>query len=313
MTYTIRLLFFLLYVGNLSAEESYSYKINNQIIQYQSPKTFDFITTAPKNYWQFLKSSVPSSANQNLAGWSAFLISTGVFMVFDEEILKFIQTTGRQLGFGNKEKTRKTLNIGDDSLIYAPTDLPSAIFFLGDGWTSLGLGSAFLTSGLITKDPRTLQTSSQLFQGLLLTGFSIQILKRATGRETPNSKTQAGGTWRPFRDLKAYHDNKSRYDSYPSAHVATAMSAFTIVSQNYPDYYFIKPLGYSLMALISFQAVNYGYHWASDIPLSLAMGHMIGKTIVDNGRKENTNHTSSSLLPFFGSEGRIGATFELRY
>lgn len=303
---TSKILFFvlLLTAAKISAEETYSY---------QKPKSFDIITTLPKNYWSFLDSSLPSSANQNLKGWGAVILSTGVLLVFDDEILKNIQKAGRQIGFGNKEVTRKTLTIGDDSLMNAPTDFPSALFFLGDGWTSIGLGSAFLTSGLITQNPRALQTATQLFQGLLLTGVSTQIIKRATGRETPNSKTRPGGKWRPFPKTEDYQNTKSGYDSYPSAHLATAMTSFTIISENYPEYFFIKPLGYTLLALISFQAVNYGYHWASDFPLAVAMGHMLGKTLVDSGRTISDNQTSSRLLPFLRPDGRMGANLEINY
>lgn len=304
---TGRILFFVLLLtaaAKIGAEESYSY---------QKPKSFDFITSLPKNYWSFLDSSLPTSANQNLKGWGAVIFSTGVFLVFDEEILKNIQKAGRQIGFGNKEVTRKTLTIGDDSLMNAPTDFPSALFFLGDGWTSIGLTSAFLTNGLIGQDPRALQTATQLFQGLLLTGVSTQIIKRATGRETPNSKTKPGGAWRPFPKTKDYQNAKSGYDSYPSAHLATAMTSFTIISENYPEYFFIKPLGYTILALISFQAVNYGYHWASDFPLSMAMGHMLGKTLVDSGRTTRSNQTNSRLLPILRPDGRMGASLEINY
>lgn len=301
-----KILFFvlLLTTAKLGAIEPFSY---------QKPKTFDFITTLPKNYWRFLDSSLPSSANQNLKGWSAVILSTGIFLIYDEDILKGIQKAGRQIGFGNKEETKKILTIGDDSLMNAPTDFPSALFFLGDGWTSIGLGSAFLTSGLITQDPRTLQTATQLFQGLLLTGASTQIIKRAAGRETPNSKTRPRGNWRPFPKTEDYQNAKSGYDSYPSAHLATAMTSFTIITENYPEYFYIKPLGYTILALISFQAVNYGYHWASDFPLSVAMGHMLGKTLVDSGRKMGSNQTNSRLLPFMRPDGLMGASLEISY
>lgn len=302
-----KILFFVLLLtaaAKIGAEESYSY---------QKPKSSDFITSLPKNYWNFLDSSLPSSANQNLKGWGAVIFSMGVFLVFDEEILNNIQKAGREIGFGNKEVTRKTLTIGDDSLMNAPTDFPSALFFLGDGWTSIGLTSAFLTSGLISQDPRTLQTATQLFQGLLLTGVSTQIIKRAAGRETPNSKTSPGGSWRPFPKTKDYQNAKSGYDSYPSAHLATAMTSFTIISENYPKYFFIKPLGYTILAIVSFQAVNYGYHWASDFPLSVAMGHMLGKTLVDSGRITRNNQTNSRLLPILRPDGRMGASLEINY
>jgi hypothetical protein len=298
--------FILLFIATLelSADEKRSYQFENSTYEYSTPKTFDFVTTAPGNYLNFLDSSFSA---KSMKGWGTIIATSALLYAYDEEILKAVQNAGRQIGFGNKDKSRETV------LINAPTDVPSALFFLGDGFTSIGIGAGFLTAGLIKEDPRMLQTTSQIFQGLLMSGFTSQALKRVTGREEPFRRTQKRGRWDPFIGSEQYEDNKTKYDSYPSAHMATAMTTFTIISKNYPEYSFVDPLGYSLLGLLGFQMVNSGVHWASDIPLSVGMGYMIGKTIVDNGRKIASDETQTTFLPFINSAGSVGASFKILY
>jgi hypothetical protein len=62
------------------------------------------------------------------------------------------------------------------------------------------------------------------------------------------------------------------------------MATFTVVALNYPEHTFIRPIGYATMGVLSFAMVNNGVHWASDYPLALAIGGVVGKVVVDRGR-----------------------------
>lgn len=93
--------------------------------------------------------------------------------------------------------------------------------------------------------------------------------------------------------------------------MATAMTTFTIISKNYPDYQFINPLGYSLLGLLGYQLINSGSHWASDFPLSIGLGYMIGKTIVDKTRPGKQKENQISVTPFLKAEGQMGATIDI--
>jgi len=73
--------------------------------------------------------------------------------------------------------------------------------------------------------------------------------------------------------------------AFPSGHLATAMMTVTVLSENYPEYTLIRPIGYGLMTLLGFQMVNNGVHWASDYPLALAIGYGLGKVAVSHGRR----------------------------
>ena len=58
----------------------------------------------------------------------------------------------------------------------------------------------------------------------------------------------------------------------------------TVISENYPEYKFIKPLGITLCSLLGYQMMNNGVHWVSDYPLGIAIGYSLGKLAVNRGR-----------------------------
>lgn len=283
------------------------YEVDNKKFEYTMPTTFQFATTAPSNYWSFLKNSF-SFNDDNLKGWAAIIVSSAILINYDQTITNNVQKFGRKIGLGNAENTKPTLRVGGSPLLRYPSDVGSAMYFIGDGWVTLGFTAGFLTSGLINDDQRALTVTHELLQGLLLTGITTQAIKRMTGRESPIRSSQPGGKWRPFPKTSDYQETISKYDAFPSGHLATTMTTFVIISENYPEYKWIKPTGYTLMSLLAFQMVNNSVHWAGDYPLALGIGWMLGHAIVNNGRKDLSDDKKSDLtvLPFFNPEGQVG-------
>ena len=82
------------------------------------------------------------------------------------------------------------------------------------------------------------------------------------------------------------------YDTMPSGHLTTAMSALTVIAENYPDYKWIKPVGYTALGLMCYEMMQSKVHWASDYPIALFVGYITGKTIANRRitkiRKEET-------------------------
>ena len=137
----------------------------------------------------------------------------------------------------------------------------------------------FFLIGKIKKDNRALQTASQLTEAFIALGVGTQAMKYATGRENPSDATATRGKWRPFPTWSNFQNKKSKYDAFPSGHLATFVSAITIISQNYPEKKWIRPLGYSIAGLCGLAMINNGVHWASDFPLGFALGYGLGKFI----------------------------------
>ncbi len=147
---------------------------------------------------------------------------------------------------------------------------------VGDGRTQFGLAFAFGAYGLITKDVRAVKTASEIVQTVLASGALTQVLKHITGRQTPNTSTSPTGNWVFFPNQIDYAKHVSTYDAFPSGHITTTMATITVIAENYPEIWWIKPAGYTMAALVAYGMVGTGIHWYSDYPLAVALGYTFG-------------------------------------
>jgi hypothetical protein len=269
----------------------------------------------PRNFGTFFSDSF---AKDKLGAWGVIAASTTLLVIYDREVLNETQRMGRRLGIGNDDHTKDMLKVGSVSIFRGPTDLGSAMYFIGDGWTTFALTASFLGIGAYTQDYRALQTGAQLFQGLLMTGIVTQTIKRSTGRESPIAASTPTGKWRTFPSFSTYNGRISKYDAFPSGHLATSVMTITVIAENYEEYTWIRPLGYTCASLLAFQMVNNSVHWASDYPLGIAIGYMMGKSISKNGRKkvESTNvetKVTYDWAPTLTTEGNLAMGLNISY
>ena len=137
-----------------------------------------------EKYWPRITASFKKD---KLPWFAAISASTLILIEYDQKIYDNTRKLGKKLGISGKDKTRTFLKIGGVSILRGPTDAGSAMYFLGDGWVNLGLFGGFETYGWLKDDWRAAQTGYQLLEGLLVTGFTTQVIKRITGRETPRA------------------------------------------------------------------------------------------------------------------------------
>lgn len=285
-------------------------------LTYAKPGFWRTMGSGPSDLGLFFKESFKK---ESLPWVAAVGASTLILIAYDQRIYTGSKKIGRKLGLSSKDKTRTYLKANGVSLFRGPSDLGSALYFLGDGWINIGLFAYFETRAWLDKeDWRAAQTGHQLAEGLVFTGVVTQFIKRVTGRETPSGATAAGGVWRMFPSFAEFKEHRSRYDAVPSGHLATGMMTITVIAENYPDKKFIKPLGYALLGGMGFQMMNNGVHWASDYPLGLAIGYGIGKAIASGGRTAAKRGgpaaaPSVKLLPWLGPEGGPGALLAYRF
>jgi len=120
-----------------------------------------------------------------------------------------------------------------------------------------------------------------------------------------------------FPSFKDFQAHRTRYDAFPSGHLATCMMTLTVIAENYPEKTYIKPLGYALLAGLSFQMVNNGVHWASDYPLGLAVGYGIGKAIAAGGRTAARRGAPAPsalrAFPYLSPDGGGGLALAYRF
>ncbi len=147
---------------------------------------------------------------------------------------------------------------------------------IGDGRTQFGLAAAFGLYGLVSNDARAVRTASQIVQTVFAAGTVVQVLKHITGRQTPNTATSPTGNWVFFPNQIEYAKHVSTYDAYPSGHVTTTLATVIVIAENYPEVWWIRPVGYTVTALVAFGMVGTGIHWYSDYPLAVALGYTFG-------------------------------------
>jgi len=247
------------------------------------PNAFVDLVDVPRAYWK----------KETIAPALGIAAATGILIAFDGKIYDGVRQFCDHIGLA---PTNNTINLtGSRTFAFnIPTDLPSSLYYIGDGITELAICGGFYSVGLLKNDMRALTTASELAEGMVAVGVTVQLLKHITMRETPERRTDGNpnGRWKwmditnPAKSWKAYYESVPSNDAFPSGHLITAMMTTTVIAKNYPEIHWIKPVAYSLMGLCGFQMINNGVHWASDYPLALGLGYAFGNVIVNRGREK---------------------------
>ena len=179
----------------------------------------------------------------------------------------------------------------------------------GDGRTQFGMAFGFAAYGLLAKDARAVRTASQIVQAVLASGTVVQVLKHITGRQTPNTATSETGKWVFFPNQIDYAKHVSTYDAFPSGHLTTTLAAITVVAENYPEVWWIKPVGYAACVCVAYGLVGTGIHWYSDYPLAVALGYTFGMIAAHpEGIPAQIAGKEVSILPTLVNNG-VGLSF----
>jgi membrane-associated phospholipid phosphatase len=260
-----------------------------------------FTEVPASSKWAFDK----SFSKEALPAWGAIAGSSVALWYYDEKIYSDFQKRGRDWGIGNEDNTSSAVTFGGQELLRLPTDTGSFLYFLGDGWMHAGIGGGFLMKGQISDNAYAYNTGMMIWHGMVVSTIYNQILKRSTGRESPNVSTSERGSWNLFPSFNEYNSKTANYDAVPSGHVMTATLTFTIISERYPEYNnYTYPVAGVWVSALMFQMVNNGVHWASDYPLGIAMGYVFGKAATQMTKTSSTDlkdeeKTSWRLQPTF--------------
>jgi hypothetical protein len=252
---------------------------------YPKPRPFSFVTKIPLT---FVDAARISFKKESLRNWGIIAGSTAILLLIDQDIAQKVQQGSDHIGL---DRTRIyhdgiSFNIGRTNLdIYEPPgNLNTAIYSIGEGIPPLLIAGGLWGYGLTKKDNRAISTASQIVQATTAAGIMTQIFKRTTGRESPFRATRAGGAWRPFPKPSVYQNNVPMYDAFPSGHMGTLAATYVVLTENYPEKRWIRPVGISVMSLVGLAMINNDVHWASDYPLAIGMGYVFGKATVKLNR-----------------------------
>lgn len=249
-----------------------------------------------------------SFSKEALPGWALVIGSTALLYHYDENLYRFSQKSGRDLGIGNEDNTKSLLQVRGHELIRLPSDTGSALYFLGDGWMHFTIAGSIMGYGYAKNRTHEVNTGIILVHGMFVSTLFNQTLKRSFGRESPEVKTAERGAWKPFPSFNEYNTRTATYDAMPSGHVMTATLTFTVLAERYPDYKTpLYSVGGVWISALMFQMMNNGVHWASDYPLGIAMGWVIGKAstkiVTDNTKTQEEKEASWNLIPLPSSNG----------
>jgi PAP2 superfamily len=257
---------------------------------YTKPKNFSFLTNVPKDFVGIGKTAFKKNA---LKPWLLLATSSAILILGDQAITDGVEKFSSNIHLNPKESYKDILKIkvgsADISLYKAPQNINTALYQLGQGFPSLILGGGLFIYGRAHKDYRALNTANQLAEAFIVMGVGTQVIKRITGRQTPLASTSNGGNWNPFPTFKAYQTRTPEFDAFPSGHLATLMSTVTVLTENYPEKKWIKPVGYSLTGLVAYSMINNKVHWAGDYPMAIALGYLCAKQVVKRNRRVETN------------------------
>jgi membrane-associated phospholipid phosphatase len=224
--------------------------------------------------------------------WVAGAVGATVALLpFDQKLLDNAHEIAEPIGLSEDVRYIRVFGVE-----MVPQDINGAIYYLGYGMTPILISAGFYASGLISNDYRALNTASELVEVLISSGITTQVIKRVTGRQSPSAAIASGndgGHWTPFPSFKAYQTNTPEYDAMPSGHLTTFMATITVLATNYPEYKWIKPVGYTLMGALAFEMMGSRVHWASDYPFAILMGYAIGKQAANRRIKKKSNNPMS--------------------
>jgi membrane-associated phospholipid phosphatase len=211
----------------------------------------------------------------DLKFWIPVIVSTGVTIVYDEEIYSSIKN------FQN-----------DHAWI---SDISPIITQLGDDPFVLGTGGLFFLSGVLSGNMKIKQTGLIALQTWFHTGFIARVGKLLFGRQRPSYENGID-KWRGFPEsLKMVKgEPSSKYDAFPSGHTIEVFGLATVIAEQYKDIKIIPVISYTLATGTALSRITEDTHWLSDVILGAALGYGVGKYMV-----RERKHTQWTLLPIF--------------
>ncbi len=178
---------------------------------------------------------------------------------------------------------------------------------ISNGNFQVAVTAGLLMVGSVTTNHRAVRTAEQILEALLASGIVVQVIKHSTGRESPVSSTQRDGHWSVFPNQKEYMKDYQSHDAMPSGHLSTAMAAFVVIAENYPEQTWIPWVGYPVMGWVCVGLVASGIHWWSDFPIAAALGYHFAKIVTRNNYphagQEKGSIFKPDIMPSFSGDG----------
>jgi len=273
--------------------DDFAFVSEKDTLYFEKADLLNNLAHVPSDMWMIAKSPFQ---NKNYIPLAIVTASTAILVAKDQAIIKGVRKVSDRIGLNPQTEYHIAWKVGTTKILKVPQNLNTGLYQAGEGATSMMLAGGLWIYGKITNDRRAVYTANDLTETFVTMGVTTQIIKRLTGRESPFMETKSGGRWKPLPPFKDYERNTSAYDGFPSGHLATLMATITVLSENYPEKRWIRPVGYTLMCLSSWAMMNTEVHWAGDYPLAIALGYLSGKITTWRHHHKNNDLTKVILL-----------------
>ncbi len=269
--------------------------VERKTLRLDSAGRLDFLqifTDVPRT---FANAADQAGLKNERGKWVLVGALTVPLLVYDQDLYLQTQKIGRQWGISNSDNLKPYGNINGFTVMWGPSDVSSALYFLGDGWIHISGAVGLMGYGYFGNHNRPFNTAVEMLNGFLCSTIFEQALKRVFGREDPGVQSYPGGAWRPFPSQDDYDHEKTRHDAFPSGHVMTTTVSFTVLRGNFPEYDdYLFPIQVAYTGALAFGMTNNGIHWFGDYPLGIVLGYFFGRSALKMSALKTTEQPTTS-------------------
>jgi len=156
--------------------------------------------------------------------------------------------------------------------------------------------------GYAAGDIRSKRAAMLSFEGYVVSGLMVNVLKYATHRHRPNSDDPRD-TW----DGPSFENDNL---SFPSGHASSAFAVAAVLSSEYHENTAVSVISYGMATRVAASRVYDDKHWASDVLVGSAIGYFTGKAIYGWRADELSPAVTFSPVPL---EDGAAVMFTWRY
>jgi membrane-associated phospholipid phosphatase len=150
--------------------------------------------------------------------------------------------------------------------------------------------AALSAYGFIFKNQKIRTTTLLATQAYITSYAWFQAGKFIFGRQRPNYIDPATGDVAPkfhgpfyqFKKIEGAKPANNAHSSFPSGHTTLAFAAATVYAMEYRDRPLVPIIAYSAASIVGLTRITENRHWASDILVGAALGHLCGRQVVNN-------------------------------
>jgi membrane-associated phospholipid phosphatase len=171
--------------------------------------------------------------------------------------------------------------------------------------------------GWVTDSPKEKEIFLMVMEAFMTSSMWTGLLKVGSGRERPSQREAPKSDWiGPFGIFSKETNRRGKqFMSFPSGHSSAIWSIATVLAHQYPKYYIVPVLSYSIASAVAYSRMVVDAHWPSDIVVGSALGYFCARQVLrDNPKPGARDGTVSAFnIGFDVSRDYYGIRLHFRY